>query len=34
LEQLDRAAMTIQVEPTSLRNESDLLSAERLWSEP
>ncbi|KAN0135998.1 P-loop containing nucleoside triphosphate hydrolase [Lactarius tabidus] len=29
LEQLDRAAMTMQIELTSLRNESDLLSAER-----
>jgi ATP-dependent Clp protease ATP-binding subunit ClpB len=29
LEQLDRAVMTMQVELTSLRNESDPLSAER-----
>lgn len=29
LEQLDRAAMTMQIELTSLRNESDSLSAER-----
>ena len=29
LEQLDRAAMTMQIKLTSLRNESDLLSAEQ-----
>jgi ATP-dependent Clp protease ATP-binding subunit ClpB len=29
LEQLDRAVMTMQIELTSLRNESDSLSAER-----
>ena len=31
LEQLDQAAMTMQIKLTSLRNESDLLSAE--WRE-